>query len=47
MNAVLQPWAGGADGAVRPWSTDEDPTDPPIAKTARDPSIVAPPLYDA
>ncbi|MFE4599710.1 tyrosinase family protein [Kitasatospora indigofera] len=47
VNAELQPWAGGPDGGVRPWSTGEDPADPPAPKTARDPSIVAPPVYDA
>lgn len=46
VNAVLQPWAGGADGNVRPWSTGQDPSDPPTAKTSKDPTIVAPPQYD-
>ncbi|MGW7170070.1 hypothetical protein ACWGH3_33305 [Streptomyces sp. NPDC054884] len=46
MNAALQPWAGGADGNVRPWSTRADPPDPPTAKTSKDPTIVAPPQYD-
>ncbi|KUN72581.1 hypothetical protein AQJ46_12185 [Streptomyces canus] len=42
VNAVLQPLAGGADGNVRPWSTGEDPSDPPTAKTSKDPTVVAP-----
>jgi hypothetical protein len=46
VNAVLQPWGGGADSAVRPWSVDEDPNDPAVAKTPKDPTIVAPPQYD-
>ncbi|MEU6141127.1 tyrosinase family protein [Streptomyces sp. NPDC047081] len=46
VNAPLQPWAGGADGHVRPWSNGEDPMDPPLAKTAKDPTIVEPPQYD-
>ncbi|MCX5358069.1 tyrosinase family protein [Streptomyces sp. NBC_00124] len=46
VNAVLKPWAGGAEGNVRPWSTGEDPSDPPTAKTSKDPTIVAPPQYD-
>ncbi|MFF7647529.1 tyrosinase family protein [Streptomyces canus] len=45
LNAALEPW-GGADGDVRPWSTGEDPADPPVAKTAKDPTIVSPPRYD-
>ncbi|GAB7184450.1 hypothetical protein ATKI12_4281 [Kitasatospora sp. Ki12] len=46
VNALLQPWSGGPDSNVRPWSTGEDPADPPVAKTSKDPTIVEPPVYD-
>ncbi|MFJ7244327.1 tyrosinase family protein [Kitasatospora sp. NPDC098652] len=46
VNAVLQPWGGGVDGTVRPWSVDEDPEDPAIAKTSKDPTIANPPQND-
>jgi hypothetical protein len=46
VNAVLQPWTDGGVLEVRPWSTGEDPSDPPVAKTSKHPTIVAPPRYD-
>lgn len=36
----------GGPAEVRPWFDGSDPADPPAAKTAKHPTIVAPPLYD-
>ena len=46
VNATLEPWATGGPAKVRPWFDGSDPADPPAAKTAKHPTIVAPPLYD-